>query len=329
MKLTSMQFDGDGGYDTPMNAGATAAAASPAYQDGDDRIARNSAAAGRAAKADKIATALTPTPGIPGDDAHKGMMARSNAMSPMTQATPAAKAKAPKAIDKSNWDKGTKVPESTVKAVKDAGRGNMGAVPQRIVKNDAIGLSAPGYVGSQLQYNAPVSKEYKEAVKRVYPNEVKTPRSPSFNESSPNAKPFPKVAAPKTKIETVKKLRNAEITEANKQAPKNDQVAYAIINGLKGGAEAYGASTKTRSQISGTQTKTQKAQAERRAEMASNKTAAASKPAAAEKIKVSQATVDAVKKAGKAKATGAANTKGSSAEYREAVKRIYPTSKKK
>jgi hypothetical protein len=70
-------------------------------------------------------------------------------------------AKAPKAIDKSNWDKGTKVPESTVKAVKDAGRGNMGAVPQRIVKNDAIGLSAPGYVGSQLQYNAPVSKEYK------------------------------------------------------------------------------------------------------------------------------------------------------------------------
>ena len=328
MKLTSMQFDGDGGYDTPMNAGATAAAASPAYQDGDDRIARNSAAAGRAAKADKIATALTPTPGIPGDDAHKGMMARSNAMSPMTQAAPAAKAKAPKAIDKSNWDKGTKVSESTVKAVKDAGRGNMGAVPQRIVKNDAIGLSAPGYVGSQLQYNAPVSKEYKEATKRIYPNEVKTPRSPSFNESSPNAKPFPKIAAPKTDINKVKKLRNEEILAANKTAPDGKFTAT-VINAAKSGAEAYGASTKTRYQIPGTQTKTQKAQAERRAEMASNKTAAASKPAAAEKIKVSQATVDAVKKAGKAKATGAANTKGSSAEYREAVKRIYPTSKKK
>jgi len=237
-------------------------------------------------------------------------------------------AKAPKAIDKSNWDKGTKVPESTVKAVKDAGRGNMGAVPQRIVKNDAIGLSEPGYVGSQLQYNAPVSKEYKEATKRVYPNEVKTPRSPSFNESSPNAKPFPKIAAPKTDINKVKKLRNEEILAANKTAP-DGKFAAAVINAGKAGAEAYGASTKTRYQIPGTQTKTQKAQAERRAEMASNKTAAASKPAAAEKIKVSQATVDAVKKAGKAKATGAANTKGSSAEYREAVKRIYPTSKKK
>jgi hypothetical protein len=327
MKLTSMQFDGDGGYDTPMNAGATATASS-SYQDGDDGAARRAAAAGRAVKADKIATALTPTPGLAGDDAHKGMMSRSNAMSPMTQATPAAKAKAPKSIDKSNWDKGTKVPESTVKAVKDAGRGNMGDVPQRIVKNDAIGLSAPGYVGSQLQYNAPVSKEYKEATKRIYPNEVKTPRSPSFNESSPNAKPFPKIAAPKTDINKVKKLRNEEIYAANKTAPDGKFTAT-VINAAKSGAEAYGASTKTRYQIPGTQTKTQKAQAERRAEMASNKTAAASKPAAAEKIKVSQATVDAVKKAGKAKATGAANTKGSSAEYREAVKRIYPTSKKK
>jgi hypothetical protein len=313
MKLTSMQFDGDGGYDTPMNAGATAAAASPAYQDGDDRIARNSAAAGRAAAAAKA---------VEGD---RGTYWANNA----TNSTPAAKTKAPKAIDKSNWDKGTKVPQSTVDAVKDAGRGNMGAVPQRIVKNDAIGLSAPGYVGSQLQYNAPVSKEYKEATKRVYPNEVKTPRSPSFNESSPNAKPYPKIAAPKTNINKVKELRNKEISDANnKGTALNDRVAYTIINGLKGGASAYGAGTQKYSQIPGTQTKTQKAQAERKAERsAAVKSAAESKPA--EKIKVSQATVDAVKKAGKAKATGAANTKGSSAEYREAVKRIYPTSKKK
>ena len=238
-------------------------------------------------------------------------------------------AKAPKAIDKSNWDKGTKVPESTVKAVKDAGRGNMGAVPQRIVKNDAIGLSAPGYVGSQLQYNAPVSKEYKEATKRVYPNEVKTPRSPSFNESSPNAKPYPKIAAPKTNINKVKELRNKEISDANnKGTALNDRVAYAIINAGKEGISAYGGGTQKFSQIPGTQTKTAKAQAAAKAERsAAVKSAAESKPA--EKIKVSQATVDAVKKAGKAKATGAANTKGSSAEYREAVKRIYPTSKKK
>jgi hypothetical protein len=337
MKTNAMQFDGDGGYDTPLNSGTTATAA-PVRDDSDDRMAR--AAASRAREVSASSGYTNPNPGYTNTSTAAGV-AKASAMPPwMGTVAPAGastgyasgsapKTKTPKAIDKSAWDKGTKVSQSTVDAVKDAGRGNMGKVPQRTVKNDAIGLSSKGYVGSQMQYNAPVSKEYKEAVKRVYPNEVKTPRSPSFNESSPNAKPYPKIAAPKTKIETVKKLRNAEIMEANKQAPKNDQVAYAIINGLKGGAEAYGASTKTRSQISGTQTKTQKAQADYKANLAANKTAAASKPAATEKIKVSQATVDAVKKAGKEKSTGAANTKGASAEYREAVKRIYPTSKKK
>jgi hypothetical protein len=305
MKLNVNQFDDGGGSDyAPANPAP--AAAKPMFKaDRED----GAAAADTAAYAARAAAAK------PKNSEYRGNAGGT-----------AAKAKAP--VDKSNYDRSVKVPQSTVDAVKDAGRGNMGAVPQRIVKNDAIGLSAPGYVGSQLQYNAPVSKEYKEATKRVYPNEVKTPRSPSFNESSPNAKPFPKIAAPKTDINKVKKLRNEEILAANKTAP-DGKFAAAVINAGKAGAEAYGASTKTRYQIPGTQTKTQKAQAERRAEMASNKTAAASKPAAAEKIKVSQATVDAVKKAGKAKATGAANTKGSSAEYREAVKRIYPTAKKK
>jgi hypothetical protein len=296
MRLTSMQFDGgdEGNYTPPKPLAPTPLAA------------MESGAIGAASMASQSGAYKEPGKGA-------GMKS----------------AKAPKAIDKSNWDKGIKVPESTVKAVKDAGRGNMGAVPQRIVKNDAIGLSAPGYVGSQLQYNAPVSKEYKEATKRVYPNEVKTPRSPSFNESSPNAKPYPKIAAPKTNINKVKELRNKEISNANnKGTALNDRVAYSIINAGKAGASAYGAGTQKYSQIPGTQTKTQKAQAERKAERsAAVKSAAESKPA--EKIKVSQATVDAVKKAGKAKATGAANTKGSSAEYREAVKRIYPTSKKK
>jgi hypothetical protein len=195
-------------------------------------------------------------------------MARSNAMSPRTPEEPAAKAKTKAPIDKSKWDRSIKVSQSTVDAVKDAGRGNMGKAPQRTFKNDAIGLSSKGYVGSQMQYNAPVSAEYKEAVKRIYPNEVKTPRSPSFNESSPNAKAFPKVAAPKSSKETVMKARNAEITEANKQGKWNDKFAYTIINGLKGGAEAYGAGTQERSQISGTQTKTQKAQAAAKAERA-------------------------------------------------------------
>jgi hypothetical protein len=308
MKLNINQFDGGGEGDyLPANP-APAAAAAPAatsYMSKEDRDSGTNAA-------DTAAYAARAAAAKPKNSEYRGN----------------AGGTAAKAIDKSNWDKSTKVPQSTVDAVKDAGRGNMGKVPQRIVKNDAIGLSAPGYVGSQLQYNAPVSKEYKEATKRVYPNEVKTPKTPTFNESSPNAKPFPKIAAPKTKLETVKKLRNAEIEAANKTAP-DGKFAAAVINAGKAGAEAYGAGTKTRYQIPGTQTKTQKAQADRRSEMAANKSAAASKPAAAEKIKVSQATVDAVKKAGKAKSTGAANTKGASAEYREAVKRIYPTAKKK
>ena len=297
MKLTSMQFDG-GGDTLPANPPKTIAPTPLAAQEG--------GAVGAASMASQYKE--------PGKGAGMSSEYRGNAGGSAAKKT--------KSIDKSNWDKGTKVPESTVKAVKDAGRGNMGAVPQRIVKNDAIGLSAPGYVGSQLQYNAPVSKEYKEATKRVYPNEVKTPRSPSFNESSPNAKPFPKVAAPKTRMEDVKKARNAEIEAANKTAP-DGKFAAAVINAGKAGAEAYGAGTKNRYQIPGTQTKTQKAQADRRAEMASNKKAAASKPAAPAKIKVSQATVDAVKAQGKSKAIANAKGNVSNAEYKEAVRRIY------
>lgn len=332
MKLTSMQFDGDGGYDTPMNAGATA---SSSYQDGDDGAARRAAAAGRVVKADKIAKAMTPTPGIPGDDAHKGMMARSNAMSPMTPSPSKVAPKATKAIDKSNWDRGTKVSQSTVDAVKDAGRGNMGKVPQDKVKN-----GAPGYYGSGFSDKAPVSKEYAEATKRVYPNgapaakttaKVTAKKSPTFNESSPNAKPYPKVAAPKSSKADIRKAENAEIAEANKKAPLQDRVANNMITAIKSYPSLVGLSgttPKTTQLSTGGKTKTQTAQAERKAERsAAVKSAAESKPA--EKIKVSQATVDAVKKAGKAKSTGAANTKGSSAEYREAVKRIYPTAKKK
>jgi hypothetical protein len=286
MRLTSMQFDG-GGDTLPANPPKTIAPTPLAAQEG--------GAIGAASMASQYKE--------PGKGA--GMKT----------------AKAPKAIDKSNWDKGTKVPESTVKAVKDAGRGNMGAVPQRIVKNDAIGLSAPGYVGSQLQYNAPVSKEYKEATKRVYPNEVKTPRSPSFNESSPNAKPFPKVAAPKTRLEDVKKARNEEIYAANKTA-KDGKFAAAVINAGKQGAEAYGAGTKSAYQIPGTTTKTAAAQAAARSSRADSvKKAAESKPAA--KIKVSQATVDAVKAQGKSKAIANAKGNVSNAEYKEAVRRIY------
>jgi hypothetical protein len=205
----------------------------------------------------------------------------------------------------------------------------MGKDPQRIVKNDAIGLSAPGYVGSQMQYNAPVSAEYKEAVKRVYPNEVKSKPSPTFNESSPNAKPYPKVAAPKTRSSDVQKARNEEILAANNTKTSStdvkgyaNRVGTAIVNAGKAGLEAYGAGTQKYKQVPGTQTKTQAAQAAAKASRAESvKTAAASKPAA--KVKVSQATVDAVKAQGKSKAIANAKGNVSNAEYKEAVRRIY------
>jgi hypothetical protein len=325
MKLNINQFDDGGGSDTVSSAPPAA----PVRDDSDDRMAR--AAASRAREVSASSGYTNPNPGYTNTTTAAGIAAASGASSMYSsgpaaaETSKAAKPKAPKAIDKSNWDKSTKVSQSTVDAVKDAGRGNMGKVPQRIVKNDAIGLSAPGYVGSQLQYNAPVSKEYKEATKRVYPNEVKTPKTPTFNESSPNAKPYPKIAAPKTNINKVKELRNKEISDANnKGTALNDRVAYAIINGLKGGASAYGAGTQKYSQIPGTQTKTQKAQADYKANLAANKTAAASKPAAATgKIKVSQATVDSVKSQGKATAIKNAQSNVTNAEYKEAVKRIY------
>jgi hypothetical protein len=266
MKLNVNQFDDGGGSDyAPANPAPAAAA--PVRDESDDRMAR-AAAAAKPAYAATVAPSSTNTTNLAGIEA--ASVASSGPAAAET--SKAAKPKAPKAIDKSAWDRGVKVSQKMVDYVKSEGRGNMGSVPQGKVKN-----GAPGYNGSTFDKNAPVGAEYKEAVKRIYPNgapaakapAAKAPaKSPTFNESSPNAKAYPKVAAPKSSKETVMKARNAEITEANKQGKWNDKFAYTIINGLKGGAEAYGAGTQERSQISGTQTKTQKAQAAAKAERA-------------------------------------------------------------
>jgi len=250
MRTDVMQFDDGGGYDAPLNSNPPASTPSSVNTTTAEGIA--------------AASATPPTGPSP------------TAMTSGMSAGP--KPKKEKTIDKSNWDRGIKVSQATVDAVKDAGRGNMGKVPQRTVKNDAIGLSSKGYVGSQMQYNAPVSAEYKEAVKRVYPNEVKSKPSPTFNESSPNAKAFPKVAAPKSSKETVTKARNAEISAANnKGTALNDRIAYNIINAGKEGISAYGGGTQKFSQIPGTQTKTAKAQAAAKAERAASVAAAKKK----------------------------------------------------
>ena len=75
-------------------------------------------------------------------------------------------AAAPKAIDKSNWNRNVKVSQSTVGATKDLGRGNMGIKAAQ----DAMAVK-PRVVGGVLS-SGPVaaSPEQKEAVSRVYPN---------------------------------------------------------------------------------------------------------------------------------------------------------------
>jgi hypothetical protein len=207
----------------------------------------------------------------------EGVAAASAAPSPlaMTSSMSAGpKPKKEKTIDKSAWDRGVKVSQKMVDYVKSEGRGNMGAVPQKKVKE-----GAPGYNGSTFDQKAPVGAEYKEAVKRIYPNgapaakapAAKAPaKSPTFNESSPNAKAFPKVAAPKSSKADIRKAENKEIVEANKQAPIYDQVAANITNGLKAFPSLVGLSgtTPKNYQITGTQTKTQKAQAAAKAERA-------------------------------------------------------------
>jgi hypothetical protein len=130
MYSATPQFDGDGPGLQPSPAVSANAAASPVtvYNDEQSKMA--------------------------------GMRAANAAVASMS---------APKAtskpIDKSNWNKGIKVPQATVDAVKDAGRGNMGVNAATIANS-----KGSKYVGSQLMPNQPASPQYREAVTRVYPN---------------------------------------------------------------------------------------------------------------------------------------------------------------
>ena len=297
MKLTSMQFDGgdEGAYKEVTPPKPLAPVPSGAYLEGDDRIARNSAAAGRAAKAEKIATALTPTPGIPGDDAHKGMMARSNAMSPMTSTAKVAKAKTP--VDKSGYDRSIKVSQSTVDSVKRAGAyGSQ--------KNAKEGM--PGYYGSELNPKAPASAEYKEAVKRVYPNPAKEP----------------KAAAPKTAPKNYGGAA-AEKYKAEEKNAKNKSALPPILPGAQNMPFTPGSGGKIEKMpfTPGSGGKIEKMPFKPLLPPVTPK--ATPKAAAPAKVKVSQATVDAVKSQGKAKAISNAKSNVSNAEYKEAVRRIY------
>lgn len=141
-----------------------------------------------------------------------------------------------------------KVSQATVDAVKNDGRGNMG-----VEAANKVAYGSPGYNGSTFSSNAPVSAEYKEATKRVYPNAKATSPAASSGAANPNQPgPSVKKSTPPT-------------------SPKN----------------------------------------------------AENKSVTPPKIKVSQATIDAIKKAGKEKSIGALRYKGVSDEYKEGVRRLY------
>ena len=186
-----------------------------------------------------------------------------------------------------------KVSQATVDAVKDAGRGNMG---QGAADNVAYG--APGYVGGTLTPNKPVSKEYAEATKRVYPNAKAT--SPAASSGATN----PKQPGPKYNPKSAAGL-----------PPIMPPSASGATNPKQPGPKNYGgaAAEKYKAEKSGSK--------------------AAPTPT---KIKVSQATIDAIKKDGKAGSLGKVKNGipgyvGStmspnapvSAEYKEGVRRLY------
>jgi hypothetical protein len=156
-----------------------------------------------------------------------------------------------------------KVSQATVDAVKDDGRGNMGQAAA-----NKVAYGSPGYDGSTFSPNAPVSAEYKEATKRVYPNAKAT--SPAASSGATN----PKQPGPKSKsaLPPIMPPSASGATNPNQPGPK------------------------------ATPTPT--------------------------KIKVSQETIDAIKKAVKDKAVGATKYKGVSDEYKEGVRRLYPSTTK-
>jgi carnitine O-acetyltransferase len=283
MRLNTMQFDGDGGYDAPLNSGATAAAAPTAtsYMSREDRDSGTNAAdtAAYAARAAAAATSY-----MSREDRDSGTNAADTAAYAARAAAPApaaaAKAKAP--VDKSGYDRSIKVSQATVDAVKKDG--------QKVAPNK-VAYGSPGYNGSTFSPNAPVSKEYKEATKRVYPNAKATPPNAS-GATNPN-QPGPKAAAPKASAPKASAFPPILPTPSKPKTTPKPNSAAALPPLMTPQAPK------------------------------------ASAPKADAKVKVSQATVDAVKSQGKATAIKNAKTNVTNAEYKEAVKRIYPTSKKK
>jgi hypothetical protein len=275
MKLTSMQFDG-GGDTLPANPPKPLAPTPLA--------AKESGSIGATSMASQMAAASTPAK--PKNSEYRGNAGGT-----------AAKAKTP--VDKSKYDRSIKIPQATVDAVKNDGRGNMGTAAA-----NKVAYGSPGYNGSTFSPNAPVSAEYKEATKRVYPNAKAT--SPGASSGATN----PKQPGPKATPKASPKIYGGAAAEKYKAEEKNAKNKSAFPSILPTPSKP-----------------TTKAKPNSAATMPPLMTPSTTKPKAAAatpaKIKVSQATVDAVKKAGKEKSIGATQYKGVSPEYKEAVRRIY------
>ena len=114
---------------------------------------------------------LAPSPAVAANPAASPVTAAIGA-NRMAQATGGGSTPtAPKPIDKSGWNMGVKVPQSTVSAVKSMGAGNMGAKPAydlNVTRQRLSGLtSSPG--ASDIRPRSANTVE-REAVKRVYPS---------------------------------------------------------------------------------------------------------------------------------------------------------------
>ena len=194
-----------------------------------------------------------------------------------------AKAKTP--VDKSGYDRSIKVPQATVDAVKKDGA--------KAAANK-VAYGSPGYVGSSMSPNAPVSPEYKEAAKRVYPSAKATPpNAPGYANPKSASGPDAARAAAAAKPAAPKNYGGAAAEKY--KAEKNKAALPPILPGAQN------------MPFKPLLPATPKASAK----TGSNPT------------KVSQATVDAVKSQGKAKAISNAKSNVTNAEYKEAVKRIY------
>lgn len=254
---------------------------------------------------------LAPAPSSVNTTTLEGIKAASSGPSPFSLMSglsgPAPKkAKAP--VDKSGYDRSIKVPQATVDAVKKDGA--------KAAANK-VAYGSPGYVGSTMSPNAPVSPEYKEAAKRVYPSAKATPpNAPGYaNPKSASGPDAARAAAGSKSTKPKDKIYGGPAAEKYKAEEKNAKNKAALPSILPGAQNMPFKPGDAKPKIEKMPFKPGDAKPKIET--------LPFKPSAPAKVKVSQATVDSVKSQGKAKAISNAKSNVTNAEYKEAVRRVY------